>query len=582
MSSGFPEPGEQLGPFRIGRRLGVGGMGVVLQALDTHLNRQVALKVIAPHLSGDPEFRARFTREAQAQASLDSAHVVQVYSFGEADGRLYIASQLIPDGDLSQMLQRHGVPPARIALNLMSQVAAGLADAHAVGLAHRDIKPGNVLLRRRDGSLEAYLGDFGIARQAGDQGLTQAGSTVGTPMYMAPELHLGSEAGPASDLYSLGCLLWASLSGAAPYAGPTDFQVIRAHLEDPVPQVVLTGPLAAEINRVLRTALAKRPEDRYPSAAAMRDDLRRVVRLPDDPTPIRVPGAPASGQPDPAPQGAPGSGPHGGGRHGPQQGSQQGSQQGGPAPWQLAATRPPTPTPTPSRSQAPPAPPFRSTPPGGAGDSPVFTHHDSSYGGRTGVPAAKRRGRVWWVLGAVAVLVVGAVVVAVLLAGGDRGGSADPAAEPSTSVTGGASTDPSTDPSTEPTTGASPRAPDRAHDPGHDGAEPHPAARPGPPRRRRVGHRVRHGGGVERVGWAVHRREDRRRGRRRRADGGRRAHRGLRARSGRPPGPRHREPDLLGHARVHRRDRRRLTGPFPQTSVSRRTASLGMPPSPRR
>ncbi len=288
MTSADPGSGAQLGPFRLGRRLGVGGMGVVFQALDTQLNRQVALKVITPHIGDDEGFRARFTREAQAQASLDSPHVVQVYSFGEADGRLYIASQLIPDGDLGQMLSRHGRPPARIAVNLIAQVADGLADAHAAGLIHRDIKPANVLLRHRDQVLQAYLGDFGIARQvgAGSQ-LTQAGGTVGTPSYMAPELHLGADADPASDLYSLGCLLWATLSGRAPYVGSTDYQTVMAHLEKSIPQLAPTGPLATEINRVLRRALAKQPDDRYPSAVTMRDDLRQVVRLPDDAQPVR-------------------------------------------------------------------------------------------------------------------------------------------------------------------------------------------------------------------------------------------------------------------------------------------------------
>lgn len=294
-STGLPESGADLGPFRLGRRLGVGGMGVVYEALDTQLNRQVALKIITPRLADDDDFRRRFTREARAQASLDSPHVVGVYAFGEADGRLYIASQLIPDGDLGRMLHLHGVPPARVGLHLIAQVADGLADAHAAGLVHRDIKPANVLLRHRDHALHAYLTDFGIARQVGDSaggdgdsvtGLTRAGAAVGTPTYMAPELHTGGEAGPACDLYSLGCLLWTTLSGAAPYAGGTDYQVVSGHVSGPVPQVQATGPLAVEINRVLGLALAKDPTARHPSAAALRDDLRRVVRLPDDEQPI--------------------------------------------------------------------------------------------------------------------------------------------------------------------------------------------------------------------------------------------------------------------------------------------------------
>nr|WP_281386002.1 serine/threonine-protein kinase [Nocardioides luti] len=180
-----------MGAFRVGRRIGGGGMGVVFEAYDEGLARRVALKVISPHLADDPAFRARFTREAQAQASLDSAHVVHVYAHGEADGRLYIATQLVPDGDLGMMVRAHGGAPLRTAVDLIAQVASGLADAHAAGLIHRDIKPANVLLRRRDSGLHAYLGDFGIAREIGaDQTLTAAG-TVGTPSYMAPELHTG-------------------------------------------------------------------------------------------------------------------------------------------------------------------------------------------------------------------------------------------------------------------------------------------------------------------------------------------------------------------------------------------------------
>ncbi|MFC4784588.1 serine/threonine-protein kinase [Nocardioides sp. MAHUQ-72] len=313
---GYPAPGEMMGSYRIGRRLGGGGMGVVFEALDTVLDRQVALKVISPHLADDPGFRARFTREAQAQASLDSPHVVHVYAHGEADGRLYIATQLVPDGDLGLMIQAHGAPPLRTAVDLIGQVAAGLADAHAAGLVHRDIKPANVLVRRREAGVAAYLGDFGIARQVdGEQTLHTTG-TIGTPTYMAPELHTGGTAGVASDVYSLGCLLWATVSGTAPYSGTSDFQVVTAHLEQPVPQLEGTSALVAEVNRILRTAMAKRPEERYASAGAMRNDLRRAIALSDQPgtsplsaaPPGRDPGArgPPSGRSRGRPRGAAG------------------------------------------------------------------------------------------------------------------------------------------------------------------------------------------------------------------------------------------------------------------------------------
>ncbi len=295
-SLGYPRPGERLGPYVVGRRLGGGGMGVVFEAHDEALDRQVAIKIISPHLADDPAFRERFIREARSLASLDSSHVVHVYAHGEAteeeDGRLYLVTQLIPDGDLGGLLQSYGAPPPAMALDLIAQVADGLADAHAAGLIHRDIKPANVLLRRRDEGNQAYLSDFGIARlvnaEAGRQGGTTTG-TMGTPTYMAPELHIGGSPSVASDLYSLGCLLWATITGSAPYAGTSDYQVVTAHLEAPVPQLEQSGSMSVAVNRILRTAMAKAPGDRYPSAAAMRDDLRRASRLGEEPLAVAEP-----------------------------------------------------------------------------------------------------------------------------------------------------------------------------------------------------------------------------------------------------------------------------------------------------
>ena len=291
-TSSAPVAGTMIGPYRIVRELGGGGMGVVYEAADDALDRTVALKIISPHLAEDADFRARFTREAQSLAALDSPHVVHVYAHGEVDGLLYLATQLVPDGDLGAMLQQYGAPPVRVALDLVAQVAAGLADAHETGMVHRDIKPGNVLLRRRGTAMSAYLGDFGIARQLGVEATeTSRTGTAGTPSYMAPELHTGGTAGVPTDLYSLGCLLWAVLSGHAPYRGTSEYEIVSAHLAQPVPQLPETSPQAAEVNRILRTAMAKDPADRYPSAALLRDDLRRAVSLPADGAP--PPPAPA-------------------------------------------------------------------------------------------------------------------------------------------------------------------------------------------------------------------------------------------------------------------------------------------------
>ncbi len=267
--AGRTRPVEMIGPYRLDRRLGSGGMGVVHAAWDTGLDRPVALKVIAPELAHDPAFRERFVREARAQAALDSEHVVRVYAHGEDDGSLWIASQLVPDGDLGALLREYGAPPLPVALDLIGQVASGLADAHAAGLVHRDIKPANVLLRRGP-RIRAYLCDFGIAARVGG-----SADDAGTPAYMAPEQHAGRGAGFASDVYALGCLLWAALTGRPPRA------------DAPVPQLPGNDATTLAVNRVLRRALATEPAQRYPSAAAFRDDLAAVAVPPARPAPAR-------------------------------------------------------------------------------------------------------------------------------------------------------------------------------------------------------------------------------------------------------------------------------------------------------
>jgi len=274
--SPYPGPGDpgapasvgaRIGRFRILEQLGQGGMGVVYRAMEENLGREVALKVIAPLFAHDPEFRERFTREARAQASLESAHVVAVYAHGEEDGHLYIASQLISGGDLGHLIRTEGVPSLVEALEIIEQVTSGLADAHDAGLVHRDIKPGNVLVRRRPGSVRAYLADFGIARRMNADATRFSSTAAGTPSYMAPELHGGARASAVSDLYALGCLLWVTLTGRPPYLGDSEYQLIAAHVRDPVPQLAGTSAMVHATNRILRTAMAKDPADRYQRAA---------------------------------------------------------------------------------------------------------------------------------------------------------------------------------------------------------------------------------------------------------------------------------------------------------------------------
>ncbi len=287
----YPHAGEEIGPFRITRRLGGGGMGVVYAAKQGGLDRDVALKVISPHLADNRDFRVRFAREARAMAALDSGNVVHVYTFGEDRGRLYIASQLIPDGDLDSMLHERGAPPLGLALELMAQVTGGLADAHVAGVVHRDIKPANVLLRERPDGFTAYLGDFGIAGTA-DAAPGTSSHAVGTSLYMAPELHLGAPAGVSSDIYAMGCLLWATLSGWPPYAGTTDFQIVSAHFDSPVPRIMGDSPQTQCVNRILEIAMAKDPSQRHPTAIALRDDLRYALSLPGPSAYVAMPAPP--------------------------------------------------------------------------------------------------------------------------------------------------------------------------------------------------------------------------------------------------------------------------------------------------
>ena len=273
----FPSVGEDFASYRIVRQLGRGGMGVVFAAEHRALGRLVALKVLSPELAGQDDYRARFSREATVLARLDSPHVVQVLDHGEHDGCLFIATQHVAGGDLSDALRRHGPVPVAQAAQIAEQLAWALGDSHDAGVVHRDVKPSNVLLREISTEVFVYLCDFGIAQDR-EPGLTAPGAVAGTFAYLAPERLRGEPATAAADLYALGCVLFTSLLGVAPYSG-SDVEIGMSHLNAPVPQVVDSSPVAAAVNAVLRRSMAKDPADRYPGARAMRQDLRELARL---------------------------------------------------------------------------------------------------------------------------------------------------------------------------------------------------------------------------------------------------------------------------------------------------------------
>lgn len=283
--------GVRFGAFVITGEIGRGGMGVVYSARQERPNRSVALKVLDARFAADPSFVARFEREGELLAKMQSPHVVQVYEHGRIDDWLYLAMQRVPGGDLAAYLRERGPLPLALSADLTAQVASALADAHALGIIHRDVKPSNVLLSRTGSDLFAYLCDFGIAQEEQSE-LTQTGMLAGSVAFAAPERIEGRQASVRSDLYSLGCLFWILLSGNNPYQG-SDLHVMEQHLSAPIPRLAGAGPGVDAANRVLASLLAKDPNRRPRSALDAVTELRALQRLLD--------GGEAGPQPTPAP-----------------------------------------------------------------------------------------------------------------------------------------------------------------------------------------------------------------------------------------------------------------------------------------
>ena len=270
-SPGLPRAGDHFGRYLIDAEVGRGGMGVVYRATDTETHRIVALKVVAAELTTSEELRRRFDREAEVLAQLRSPHVIASYGHGTHDGRPYIATQFAAGGDLGALIHQRGPMPARLALRVCAQVADALDEAHRLGVVHHDVKPTNVLLRDADEiDLHAYLCDFGIAHGADDKHAERL--VAGTWSYLAPECGGGEPGTPASDVYSLGCLLWATLSGSPPFRG-TDEEIALAHREGPIPQLERDDEFASRVNQILRRTMAKNPADRYHDLDRLRADL---------------------------------------------------------------------------------------------------------------------------------------------------------------------------------------------------------------------------------------------------------------------------------------------------------------------
>lgn len=260
------EPETRIGTSAAGYRLealiGRGGMSVVYLAEHVRLGRKVALKVLAPALSSDESFRARFEQESQRAAEIDHPNIIPIYDAGEADGELYIAMRYVRGADLKTMIRRDGPLSVSRALFLLEQAASALDAAHDRDLIHRDVKPANILVE--EPSERVYVTDFGVVKHTVSRGQTKTGFFVGTTDYAAPEQIEGRPVDARTDVYALACVLYECLTGSAPYEREADIAVMHAHLTQPPPALSEARPdLPKTLDRVLVRALAKAKEERY-------------------------------------------------------------------------------------------------------------------------------------------------------------------------------------------------------------------------------------------------------------------------------------------------------------------------------
>jgi serine/threonine protein kinase len=258
--------GTLVAGYRIDGLLGEGGMGVVYEGTQLSLDRKVALKIIAPGLSADSGFRARFRREGLIQARVEHPNIVTVYEAGDYDGLLFLAMRLVRGSSLRDILDDEAPEAPRI-LRILGSVADALDSAHEVGLIHRDVKPHNVLVGQRD---HPYLADFGITKDIGDTGLTQTGQFMGSLDYIAPEQIRGEQVTGSCDVYALTAVLFECLTGVVPFAKDSEAAILYAHIADPPPKLSDYRPhLPKALDEVIAQGMAKEPTERPQTAMAL-------------------------------------------------------------------------------------------------------------------------------------------------------------------------------------------------------------------------------------------------------------------------------------------------------------------------
>ncbi len=283
--------GTRFGPYELNAVIGVGGMGEVYRAYDTVKERTVAVKVLRAEMAADPNYQERFRRESRMAARLQEPHVIPVHDFGDINGVLYIDMRLVDGGSLKDELRANGpLDPGR-ATSIIAQVAAALDAAHADGLVHRDIKPENVLLTPDD---FAYLVDFGIAHGGGDASMTMTGLIIGSCAYMSAERFSGGQVEPSSDVYSLTCLLYESLTGRPPFETGDLRQLMTAHMFSPPPRPsIMRRGINRAFDDVIAKGMAKKPADRFASAGELaKAATAAALGAQVPPAPVVPPGPP--------------------------------------------------------------------------------------------------------------------------------------------------------------------------------------------------------------------------------------------------------------------------------------------------
>jgi len=269
-----PSLPARIGPYRILERVGQGGFGIVYRARDEKLDRIVALKVLTPARAEDAACRRRFLREAQSAAAIRDDHVVGIHAVDENDGMPYLVMEFIHGVSLQRRLERTGALQVNEILRIGAQAASGLAAAHRQGLVHRDINPSNILLE--NGVERVKITDFGLARAVDDPSLSQQGTVMGTPEYMAPEQARGEPVDHRADLFSLGCVLYALCTGRAPFAGSSTPAVLKRVCDDAPPPIRDANPDVPDwLVKIVQRLMAKAPQDRFPSAGEVAELLNR-------------------------------------------------------------------------------------------------------------------------------------------------------------------------------------------------------------------------------------------------------------------------------------------------------------------